>query len=68
MSTVPSPGCVTASMDIGPPSAFRSFFSTSTAVAAASSFTVAESSTAVGASSTQVTVMDTVADEPPLSV
>ncbi len=45
-----------------------SLASTLTAVAAASSRTVAESATAVGASSTHVTVTETVAVEPPLSV
>ena len=45
-----------------------SLASTSIALAAESSPTVALSLTAVGASSTQVTVTETVAVEPPLSV
>ena len=49
----------------GPPSMSVSLPSTATAVAPASSTTVAGSFTATGGSSTQVTVTDTVADEPP---
>ena len=45
-----------------------SFASTSIALAPESSTTVALSSTADGASSTHVTVTDTVAVEPPVSV
>ena len=45
-----------------------SLASTSIAFGAESSATVAASSTAIGESSTHVTVTDTVAVEPPLSV
>ena len=45
-----------------------SLVSTAIALAPASSATVAESFTATGRSSTQVTVTETVAVEPPLSV
>ena len=59
---------MTDSIDIGPASTSVSLPNTATAADAASSSTVAESATATGASSTQVTVIDTVATEPPLSV
>ena len=68
MTTVPFAGSVAESIVIGPPSGSVSFASTLIAVAAASSRTVAESATAVGASSTHVTVIETVAVEPPFSV
>ena len=68
ITTVPFVGCDADAIVIGPPSALRSFASTSRAAAAESSTTVALSSTAVGGSSTQVTVTDTVAESPPLSV
>jgi hypothetical protein len=53
---------------MGPPSAFWSLPSTSNVVAAASSVTVSVSSTAAGSSSTQFTLTETVAVEPPFSV
>ncbi len=65
---MPFVGCVTDATDLGPPSTSVSFASTSTSVAAASSATVLLSLTAVGGSSTHVTVTDTVAESPPLSV
>ena len=68
ITTVPFAGSVTEPIVFGPPSGSVSFASTSTAVAVASSSTVAASFTAVGGSSTQVTVTETVAVEPPLSV
>ena len=68
ITTVPFAGCVTDATDLGPPSVSVSLTSTSTAVAPESSATVALSSTAVGGLSFQVTVTDTVALEPPLSV
>ena len=68
MTTVPFAGWVTEAIAFAPPSGSESLASTSIAVAAASSATVAESPTAVGGSSTQVTVTETVAVEPPLSV
>ncbi len=68
ITTVPLAGSVVASDRERGPSGSLSLASTSIAVAAASSSTVAASSTATGGSSTQVTVTDTVASEPPLSV
>ena len=65
MTTVPLAGWVTTVIDFGPPSMSLSFARTVTAVAPESSSTVAASLTAVGASSTQVTVIDTVAEELP---
>ena len=62
---MPLAGCVTDATEIGPPSMSVSFASTSTAVAPESSPTVALSFTATGGSSAQVTVIDTVAVEPP---
>ena len=67
-TTVPLAGSEADAIVMGPPSVSVSLASTSIAVAAASSRTVAESFTAVGGSSTQVTVIETVAVEPPLSV
>ena len=52
----------------GPPSMSVSLASTSMAVAGASSVRVAESLTATGRSSTQLTATETVACEPPFSV
>ena len=68
ITTEPFAGWVTDSIDIGPASTSVSLPNTNTEVAAASSSTVAVSSTATGTSSTHVTVIDTVATEPPLSV
>ena len=65
ITTVPFAGCVTEATDFGPPSTSVSLASTSIALAPESSATVALSSTATGGSSTQVTVTDTVAVEPP---
>ena len=65
IATVPWAGWVVESIVIGPPSALASLASTSIAVAPESSVTVAVSLTAVGLSSTQVTVTATVAVEPP---
>ena len=67
-TTVPLAGWVMEEMVFGPPSTSVSLASTLMAVALASSFTVALSVTATGVSSTQVTVMETVACEPPFSV
>ena len=66
-TTVPLAGSDADPIDIGPPS-LSSLASTSIALAPESSPTVALSLTAVGGSSTQVTVTETVAVEPPLSV
>ena len=68
ITTAPFAGCVTDATDLGPPSVSVSLASTSIAPAPESSPTVALSSTAVGGSSVQLTVTDTVAVEPPLSV
>ncbi len=68
ITTAPFAGWVTDATDFGPPSVSVSFASTAIALAPASSPTIALSSTAVGGSSTHVTVTDTVAVEPPLSV
>jgi hypothetical protein len=68
MTTAPFAGWVTDWTSAGPPSTTVSLSSTSIAFAPESSFTVAESATATGGSSTQVTVAETVADEPPFSV
>jgi hypothetical protein len=67
-ATVPRAGSDADAIVIGPPSGSVSLASTSIAPAAASSTTVALSLTADGESSTHVTVTDTVAVEPPLSV
>ena len=67
-TTVPFAGSDADAIIIAPPSASVSLASTSIAPAAESSATVALSLTAVGASSPHVTVTDTVAVEPPLSV
>ncbi len=63
--TSPCTGWVTDSIAIGPPSASRSLPRTSIAAAAVSWTTDFASSTAVGGSSTHVTVTVTVAVEPP---
>ena len=65
ITTVPLAGSDTESIVLGPPSTSVSLASTSIALAPESSPTVALSLTAVGGSSTQVTVTDTVAVEPP---
>jgi hypothetical protein len=65
ITTAPLAGCVTDWIEIAPPSTSVSFASTGMALAPESSFTSAESLTATGGSSTQVTVTATVADEPP---
>jgi hypothetical protein len=67
-TTVPFAGSDADAIVFAPPSASVSLASTSTALAPESSSTVAVSLTGVGGSSTQVTVTDTVAVEPPLSV
>ena len=67
-TTVPFAGSEADAIVFGPPSVSVSLASTSIALAAESSPTVAVSSTAVGASSPHVTVTETVAVEPPLSV
>ncbi len=64
-TTVPWAGSVADAIAIGPASASVSLASTLTAVGAESSPTVALLSTATGWSSTQVTVIETVAAEPP---
>ena len=68
ITTVPFAGSDAEPIVFGPPSGSVSFASTSIALAPESSRTVALSLTAVGGSSTQVTVTETVAVEPPLSV
>ena len=68
ITTVPFAGWVTESTVFGPPSGSVSFASTSIAVASASSATVATSSTASGSSAAQLTITETVAVEPPLSL
>ena len=68
ITTVPFAGCVTDATDLGPPSVSVSLASTSIAPAPASSPTLALSATAAGGSSTHVTVTETVAESPPLSV
>ena len=65
MTTVPLAGCVTDAIDFGPPSTSVSLPSTPIALAPVSWITVALSLTATGGSSTQVTVIETVAVEPP---
>ena len=65
ITTVPLAGCVTEPTLIGPPSASVSLASTLIGLGPESSTTVAASGTATGSSSWQVTVIDTVADEPP---
>jgi len=65
---VPFAGSEADAIVFGPPSVSVSLASTSIAPAAEFSATVAPSSTAVGESSAQVTVTETVAVEPPLSV
>src|SRR4029078_1445658 len=68
MTTVPWRGWVTEAIVLGPPSMSVSLARTLIVVAGASSSTVLVSSTAVGASSTQVTVTRTVPIAPPLRV
>ncbi len=65
LTTVPFAGCVTDATEIGPPSMSVSLASTLTVLAPESSPTVTMSFTATGGSSTHVTVIETVADEPP---
>ena len=65
---MPWAGWVIESTAFGPPSMSVSLASTSIAVLPESSATVALSLTATGASSTGVTVIETVAVEPPLRV
>jgi hypothetical protein len=67
-TTVPFAGSEADAIVIGPPSESVSLANTSIGVAAESSGTVRLSLTAVGGSSTHVTLTDTVAVEPPLSV
>jgi hypothetical protein len=67
-AAVPLAGSVTDWTAIVPPSVSVSLARTLTVLAPESSPTVALSSTATGTSSTQVTVTDTVAVSPPLSV
>jgi hypothetical protein len=67
-TTVPFAGSEADAIVFAPPSVSVSLASTSIALAAASSARVALSLTAVGGSSPQVTVTDTVAVEPPVSV
>ena len=62
MTTVPLAGWVTDAIVFGPASTSVSLASTVTAVAAASSSTVALSLTAIGGSSTAVTVMPLVSE------
>ena len=64
----PLAGWVTDWTLFGPPSTSVSLASTSTGLGPESSPTVAESLTATGASSEQVTVTETDAVSPPLSV
>jgi hypothetical protein len=68
IATVPWAGWVTEAIVFGPPSGSVSFPSTLIGLAPESSATVAVSLTAVGLSSTQVTVTDTVAVAPPFRV
>ena len=69
IATVPWAPSVFEAIVFGPPSVSVSLASTSIAVAAASSVDGRrESLTATGASSTQVTVIETVAVEPPFRV
>ena len=65
---MPWAGLVFEAIVFGPPSMSVSLARTLIVVAEASSLTVFESLTATGLSSTQVTVIDTVAVEPPLRV
>ena len=65
MTTVPFAGCVTEAIDFGPPSMSVSLASTSTAVGRRVLDHRRASLTATGGSSTQVTVTETVAVEPP---
>ena len=65
MTTVPFAGCVTDCTSFGPPSTSVSLASTSTGAGPESSATIAASLTATGGSSEHVTVIDTVAVEPP---
>jgi hypothetical protein len=65
LTTVPFAGCVTDATEIGPPSMSVSLVSTVTLLAPESSPTVALLLTATGGSSTHVTVIETVALEPP---
>ncbi len=67
-TTVPWAGSVADAIALGPASGSVSLASTLTADATASSLTVALLLTATGLSSTQVTVIETVAVEPPLRV
>ncbi len=64
-TTVPFAGSLAETIVIVPPSGSTSLANTAIAVARSSSVTVAASLTATGGSSTQVTVTDTVAVEPP---
>ena len=68
MTTVPLSGWVTEPIAFGPASMSVSLLSTETGLALASSATVAESFTATGRSSMQVTATATVPIAPPLSV
>ena len=65
ITTEPLAGCVTDATEIGPPSMSVSLPSTLIAFAVESSDTVGLSFTASGGSSTQVTVIETVALDPP---
>ena len=65
---MPLAGSEALEMVFGPPSMSVSFARTSIAVAPESSALVAESFTATGMSSTQLTATDTVAESPPFSV
>src|ERR1700710_1526254 len=65
MTTDPFAGCVTEATAFGPPSTSVSLASTSTALTPESWATVFASLTATGGSSTHVTVIETVALEPP---
>ena len=67
-TTVPFAGSEADAIVVGSPSGSLSLASTASGVAAESSGTVAASSTAIGKSSAHVTVTETVAVEPPLSV
>ena len=68
IATVPWAGWVTEAIVFGPPSGSVSLASTSIGLGPSLPETVAKSSTAVGLSSTQVTVTATVAVEPPFRV
>jgi hypothetical protein len=68
ITTVPWAGSDAEPTSFVPPSTSVSFASTSSVVAAVSSVRVSVSSVATGESSTQLTVTDTVAVEPPFSV